>query len=141
MGSTLPSPALARRASLPVTVSGSAQRRVPEAIELAAYFFVSEALTNVVKQPPAHEGLGSEASEAGHALRVTVRDDGAGGACICEGGGLAGLQGSARLFRRNAVGRQPGRAREPALQAGVPLRVVIADDAVLLREGVALSAC
>jgi signal transduction histidine kinase len=82
---------LARRASLPVTVSGSVQCRVPGAVELAAYFFVSEALTNVVKHASAHEAW-VEVERDADALRVTVRDDGAGGASIGEGGGLAGLK-------------------------------------------------
>src|SRR5438445_5089411 len=40
---------LARRAPVPVTVQSSAQDRLPDPVELAAYFVVSEALTNVVK--------------------------------------------------------------------------------------------
>ena len=38
---------LARRAPLPVDVSGTVGARLPDPVELAAYFFVSEALTNV----------------------------------------------------------------------------------------------
>jgi signal transduction histidine kinase len=109
---------LARRASLPVTVSGSAQRRVPEAVELAAYFFVSEALTNVVKHAAAHEAW-VEVERAGHALRVTVRDDGAGGACICEGGGLAGLQDRLDSFGATLSVDSPA-GRGTALQAVFP---------------------
>ena len=41
--------ALARRTPLPITVGGSAGDRLPDAVELAAYFLVSEAITNVVK--------------------------------------------------------------------------------------------
>ena len=41
--------ALARRAPLPVTVQGTLTDRLPDPAELAAYFLVSEALTNVAK--------------------------------------------------------------------------------------------
>src|SRR5205823_13719900 len=45
--------ALARRAPMPVTVDGSVEGRLPDAVELAAYFLVSEGLTNVVKHASA----------------------------------------------------------------------------------------
>src|SRR4029077_20808886 len=41
--------ALARRAPFPVVVEGTVGARLPDTIELAAYFFVSEALTNALK--------------------------------------------------------------------------------------------
>src|SRR5581483_8581447 len=45
--------AAARRAPLPVAVHGSAGGRLPDPVELAAYFLVSEALTNIVKHAAA----------------------------------------------------------------------------------------
>jgi signal transduction histidine kinase len=45
---------LARRAPLPVRVDGSIGLRLPPAVELAAYFVVCEALTNVVRHAPRH---------------------------------------------------------------------------------------
>ena len=45
--------ALARRTPLPVEVEASVGKRLPDAVELAAYFLVSEALTNVVKHASA----------------------------------------------------------------------------------------
>ncbi len=83
--------ALARRTPLPVTVEGSVGERLPDAVELAAYFLVSEALTNVVKHAAASEAtvhLGREAS----GLRVVVRDNGVGGACFAPDSGLTGLR-------------------------------------------------
>jgi len=83
--------ALARRAPLPVTVQGSLRDRLPDPVELAAYFVVSEALTNVVKHASASEASVRLERKAA-TLRVTVIDDGVGGARITPGSGLAGLR-------------------------------------------------
>src|SRR5439155_1155800 len=47
--------ALARRTPVPVTVEGAVPDRLPDPVEVAAYFVVSEALTNVVKHASATE--------------------------------------------------------------------------------------
>ena len=83
--------ALARRAPLPVTVESSVQGRLPDQIELAAYFVVSEALTNVVKHASATDASVLLEREP-TTLRVTVTDDGVGGARITSESGLAGLR-------------------------------------------------
>ena len=70
---------LAARAVLPVAVTGSLSRRLPEAVEINAYFFVSEALTNTVKHAEAaRAAVAIEADDV--VLSVEVRDDGIGGA-------------------------------------------------------------
>jgi signal transduction histidine kinase len=83
--------ALARRTPLPVTVEGSAGDRLPDAVELAAYFLVSEALTNVVKHAAASQAT-VRLERAGGTLRVAVADDGVGGARAATDSGLAGLR-------------------------------------------------
>jgi signal transduction histidine kinase len=83
--------ALARRAPLPVTIHGTVGGRLPDAAELAAYFVVSEALTNVVKHASASEASVTLEREPTR-LRVTVCDDGVGGAHLTPGSGLAGLR-------------------------------------------------
>jgi signal transduction histidine kinase len=83
--------ALARRTPLPVTVRGTTRDRLPDPVELAAYFVVSEALTNVVKHASASEALVLLEREP-DALRVTVTDDGVGGASITADSGIAGLR-------------------------------------------------
>jgi signal transduction histidine kinase len=83
--------ALARRAPLPVTVHGTVGGRLSDPIELAAYFVVSEALTNVVKHASATEASVVLERQAA-ALRVTVADDGLGGARVTPESGLAGLR-------------------------------------------------
>jgi signal transduction histidine kinase len=83
--------ALARRASLPVTTHGSSGGRLPEAIELGAYLFVSEALTNVAKHASATEAsVHLERRERTLSLRVS--DNGLGGAVPAPQSGLAGLR-------------------------------------------------
>ena len=64
--------------------------RLPESVEGAAYFVVSEALTNVAR----HAGARSAQVAGwvhGDRLVVAVTDDGRGGARVGGGSGLAGL--------------------------------------------------
>ena len=83
--------ALALRTPLPVTVEGSVGDRLPDAVELAAYFLVSEALTNVAKHASASE-VTVRLERQADTLRVAVVDDGVGGARAAADSGLAGLQ-------------------------------------------------
>ena len=81
---------LAHRAPLPVDVDRLPGERLPEAVELAAYFVVAEALTNVAKY--AHASRASVSVERSNGrLVVAVRDDGVGGADPESGTGLRGL--------------------------------------------------
>jgi signal transduction histidine kinase len=83
--------ALAERAPLPVeVVSNLPHRRLPEQVELAAYFVVSEALTNTAKHAAAMKASVALTERDGW-LTVEVRDDGAGGADLDRGTGLRGL--------------------------------------------------
>jgi signal transduction histidine kinase len=81
---------LARRAPLPVELNRDARERLPESIELAAYFVVSEALTNVAKYADATHAEVNVARRNGKLL-VEVTDDGVGGADPDNGTGLRGL--------------------------------------------------
>lgn len=83
--------ALARRTPLPVTVERSVGDRLSDPVELAAYFVVSEALTNVVKHASASKATVRLDREA-DMLRVVVEDDGVGGARAAADSGLAGLR-------------------------------------------------
>ena len=76
---------------LRVRVTGSLDGRPPAPVESAAYFAVSELLANVAK----HSGAGAADADLRHsagALRITVRDDGAGGADPARGTGLRGIE-------------------------------------------------
>jgi signal transduction histidine kinase len=82
---------LARRAAVPVELEVPALGRLPEPVEVAAYYAVSEALTNATRHAHA-SGVEVSAEVSGGTLRVWVRDDGAGGADPLGGSGLAGLK-------------------------------------------------
>jgi len=82
---------LARRTPVPVTVRGSVTQRIPDTVELAAYFVVAESLTNVVKHASATEASVELDQDEG-TLRVIVRDGGVGGAYVSSESGLAGLR-------------------------------------------------
>jgi signal transduction histidine kinase len=83
--------ALARRASVPVKLDIRAPRRLPERVEVTAYYVVSEALTNAVKH--AHASLVQVDVDAEDSIvELVVRDDGVGGADPARGSGLIGLR-------------------------------------------------
>jgi signal transduction histidine kinase len=83
--------ALGRRSAIPVDLDVRIDGRLPEAIEVAAYYVVSEMLTNAAKH--AHASVVEVHAEAsGSTLRLRVRDDGVGGADPLRGSGLVGLK-------------------------------------------------
>ncbi|HET8873974.1 MAG TPA: CHASE3 domain-containing protein [Gaiellaceae bacterium] len=82
---------LARRAPLPVEVEVPTERRLPAPIEAAAYYVVSEALTNTTKHAGASV-VRVAVDDADGTLRLSIRDDGAGGADPRRGSGLTGLR-------------------------------------------------
>jgi signal transduction histidine kinase len=82
---------LARRSAVPVQITVHADSRLPERVEVAAYYVVSEALTNAAKH--AHASVVNVSAEtAGQILHLHVRDDGTGGADPVRGSGLIGLK-------------------------------------------------
>jgi signal transduction histidine kinase len=81
---------LAERAPLPVEVRGVPPERLPEHIELTAYFVISEALTNITKYAAASQAWVSVTHQNGRLL-LEVGDDGVGGADVGRGTGLRGL--------------------------------------------------
>jgi GAF domain-containing protein len=83
--------ALARRSPTPVHLDVRAEGRLPEPVEVSAYYVVAEALTNAAKHAHA-SGVSVDVEVAGDVLRVAVRDDGTGGADFTRGTGLAGLK-------------------------------------------------
>ncbi|HEU4448863.1 MAG TPA: PAS domain-containing protein [Gaiellaceae bacterium] len=80
---------LAARAPLPVDLE-LVDERLPEPVEAAAYYVVSEALANVVKYADASSVAVSIARMNGRAV-VEIADDGVGGADPSLGSGLRGL--------------------------------------------------
>jgi signal transduction histidine kinase len=82
---------LARRCPIPVELELRAESRLPERVEVAAYYVVSEALTNAAKHANAAV-VRVETEVADGVLRLCVRDDGDGGADSTRGSGIVGLR-------------------------------------------------
>ena len=70
---------LARRAPIPVEVDVRAETRLPEPIEVAAYYVASEALTNAAKHAQASVVRVTLEEQDGSST-LSIRDDGVGGA-------------------------------------------------------------
>ena len=111
--------ALARRSAVPVSLDVVIDRRLPEPIEVAAYYVVAEALANTAKYAKASE-VNIRAQTTDAELRLTIRDDGIGGADSRKGSGLVGLND-----RIEAIGGQLRITSNPghgtALDVTVPL--------------------
>jgi len=81
---------LARESPIPVALRVDLPGRLPEPVEVAVYFVVSEALANVAKYAGA-DRVEVSAAVSGQQLQVQVADDGRGGADPMSGSGLRGL--------------------------------------------------
>lgn len=82
---------LGHRSTIPVDFEITTEARHPESIEAATYFVVSEALANTTKHAQASR-VEVSLTERNGSLRVSVRDDGVGGADPQGGSGLVGLR-------------------------------------------------
>jgi signal transduction histidine kinase len=111
--------ALARRSAVPVELDVKVEGRLPEPVELAAYYVVAEALTNTAKHAHASVAEVRVATSRG-ALHVRVRDDGRGGAEFGLGSGLVGIKDRAEaLGGRISLHSPPGAGT--ALDIALPL--------------------
>jgi PAS domain S-box-containing protein len=110
--------ALAIRASIPTEVQADVRLALPEQIEAAAYYVVSEGLANAYKHGGAEKVAIHLQTNSG-ALTVEVRDDGIGGAHE-EGSGLRGLADRIEALGGTlALESPPGRGTR--LRARLPL--------------------
>ncbi len=82
---------LSRRSAVPVTLDVEVDRRLPESVEVAAYYVVAEALTNTAKHAQASEIRVCASVDDGE-LSLSISDDGVGGAVTGGGSGLIGLK-------------------------------------------------
>jgi signal transduction histidine kinase len=83
--------ALGRRSQVPVKLDLHVDRRLPDQVEVAAYYIVSEALTNAAKHADATRVWVSVRIDDDR-LCLSIRDDGVGGADPTRGSGLIGLK-------------------------------------------------
>jgi signal transduction histidine kinase len=82
---------LSRRSAVPVVLDLRLDRRLPDPVEVGAYYVVSEALANTAKHAQAsivHVEL--EADDG--TVDLSIRDDGVGGADPTRGSGLVGIR-------------------------------------------------
>ncbi len=82
---------LARRSPVPVRLDVQSTARLPERVEVTAYYLISEALTNAAKHANA-SNVDIDIHMADAVVRLSVSDDGIGGADPARGSGLAGLK-------------------------------------------------
>jgi PAS domain S-box-containing protein len=113
---------LMRRSTIPVGLEVDLADRLPESVEIATYYVVSEALANVAKHAQATD-VNVEVRLIDDWLHATVRDDGIGGADTKHGSGLTGL-----IDRVEALGGWLSLASPPAqgttITVALPIRVV-----------------
>ena len=83
--------ALARRSAVPVELDLGTGRRLPDQVEVAAYYAVSEALANATKHAHA-SAVHVDLDTPDTVVRLAIRDDGIGGADPAKGSGLTGLR-------------------------------------------------
>jgi signal transduction histidine kinase len=82
---------LVRRSAVPVTLELAIDRRLPDSVEVGAYYVVSEMLTNAAKHARAsHVAVCGQAKD--DVLSLSISDDGVGGADFGKGSGLVGLR-------------------------------------------------
>ena len=117
---------LARRTAIPVVLGDVADYRLPEPIEVAAYYVVSEALANVTKHANASR-VDLDASAQNGSLRLSIRDDGVGGARPTGGSGLVGLRDRVEALGGSIeITSPPGHGTHVAVQ--LPLTIDLTVD-------------
>jgi signal transduction histidine kinase len=110
---------LARRSIVPVTLDLAIDRRLPDSVEVGAYYIVAEALTNAAKHARASQ-VEVCADSGDDNLHLSICDDGIGGADMSTGSGLIGLKDRAEaLGGRLAITSPAGSGT--SLQVTIPL--------------------
>jgi signal transduction histidine kinase len=88
---------LARRSAVPVCLDIEVEGRLPEPVEIAVYYTVSEALTNAAKHARA-TAADVHVTTGDGILQLSIRDNGRGGADFSSGSGLVGLRDRAEAL-------------------------------------------
>ena len=126
---------LVARAPVAVSLHVELEGRLPAPVEAAAYYMVSEGLTNVAKYAEASSATvdvtrdnGEFDRGGGRRRRRRRRSDAPARACAGSPTASRRWAGDVRVWSPPARGH--------ARAGGDPVRVVVADDAMLLREGI-----
>jgi signal transduction histidine kinase len=116
---------LARRAPVPMTIEVRIDDDIPDGIAVAAYYSISELVTNTAKHARA-SGFDVQVSTVDARLRIVARDDGVGGADPARGSGLLGLRDRVEALGGTMAVQSPvgsGTVVDLELPLGVPPRV------------------
>jgi signal transduction histidine kinase len=100
-------------------VQGWSHDRLPEPVEAAAYYVVSEALANIAKYANASGATVRVSRNDGRAV-VEVEDDGVGGADPSRGSGLRGLADRVEALD-GRLEIESARGRGTTVRAEIPL--------------------
>ncbi|MFD0577212.1 sensor histidine kinase [Dactylosporangium darangshiense] len=125
--------ALARRSGVAVELDVRLDARLPEPVEVAAYYVVAESLTNAAKHAGATV-VSVRADVDDHQLRLVVRDDGVGGAEAGHGSGLIGLADRVEALGGTLTLDSP-RGGGTCLEVRLPSTRPLCDRGVLNRAG------
>jgi signal transduction histidine kinase len=112
---------LAEGAGVPVELVVDLPQRLPQPVEVAAYYFVAETLTNVRKHAAASLATVRAFVDVG-VLHLTVSDDGSGGAAPQSGSGLEGLADRLIAFG-GALDIKSATGQGTLVSAAIPLAV------------------
>jgi signal transduction histidine kinase len=115
--------ALARRSPVPVKLDLRLTARLPERIEVTAYYVASEALANAAKHARASV-VNVEFRRRGSGLHLAIRDDGLGGADPSRGSGLVGLTDRVEAMGGTIVLESPA-GRGTSVLVGLPIEVEV----------------
>jgi signal transduction histidine kinase len=120
---------LARRSAVPVEVTMPPDRRLPERTEAASYYVAAEALANAAKHADASVvHVDVDFDDAANVVRLSIRDDGIGGADPGSGSGLVGLRDRVEaLGGRMEVRSPPGSGTSLRVEIPIDARVRLAE--------------
>jgi signal transduction histidine kinase len=125
--------ALALRSSVPVKLNVGYEGRLRDEVEVAAYYVVSEALTNAAKHADASR-VQIDLHLEGETLCLSVVDDGLGGADVGGGSGLIGLKD-----RVEALGGMIDVASPPGSGTRLKVEIPLLADASVASQSVSTS--
>ena len=112
---------LARRSPIPVALGVRVQQELSDGVEVAAYYAVSEIVTNTAKHAQA-SAVNVDVTCADGVLRIVVRDDGIGGADPARGSGLIGLGDRIEALGGTISVRSP-KGEGTAVEVALPISV------------------
>jgi signal transduction histidine kinase len=110
---------LARRAPIPVALDLHVEEKLPDGVEVAAYYAVSELVTNTAKHANA-SNVNVDVRCADGILCIVARDNGVGGADPARGSGLTGLRDRIETLGGTIAVRSP-KGEGTAVEVALPL--------------------